>query len=190
MDNAPITSREEDHAFKDILAHYDAPAYIRRARQVQDAYDHLIARCRKQRDDWLKMVRIRLGTIHALAGDWERLRLLLADDGQLQALQKLHEELQPRLRVAVPASGSTRALRGALKELNESIARFNHRWQAYLDAIDLTHVNQLREGYNRYYLLEKECALRSSTVARLGFRRLEPMRVEELFQLMPLLLVI
>src|SRR5687767_15813889 len=101
MDNIPITSREEDQVFKEVLAHYDAPAYIRRARQVQEAYDQLVASCRKQRDDWLKMVRIRLGTLNALAGDWDRLRPLLNDDTQLKVLRDLHEDLQPRLRVCV-----------------------------------------------------------------------------------------
>lgn len=189
MDDVPIPGREEDQAFKQVLAHYDAPAYIRRARQVQEAYDLLVAHCRKQRDGLLKMVRIHLGLLHARAGDWGRLRDLVADHAQLDILRQLHDELQPRLRDQVVTTTSPRALRRALHELTESMERFNQRWQAFLQSADLTHVNQLRDGYNRWYLLEKECALRSSKVARLGFCKLEPLRAEELFELFPLLRV-
>ena len=38
-----------------------------------------------------------------------------------------------------------------------------------MPSIDLTHVNKLRDGYNRYYVLEKECALRNVRLAALGF---------------------
>ena len=54
-----------------------------------------------------------------------------------------------------------------------------------LEETDLTEVNALREGYNRYYLLEKECAVRSARLARQGFRRLEPVTLEELAALLP-----
>lgn len=186
MDDVPIPGRE-DQPFKQVLAHYDAPAYIRRARHVEEAYDLLVARCRKQRDEWLSMVRIHLGLLHALAGDWGRLRDLVEDVTQVDVLRQLHDELQPRLRDRVAPTTSPRALRRALRELTESIERFNQRWRAFLETVDVSHVNELREGYNRWYLLEKECALRSSKVARLGFCKLEPLRVEELFDVMPLL---
>ena len=41
-------------------------------------------------------------------------------------------------------------------------------------------VNDKRDGYNRYYVLEKACALRSDTLARLGFSPLPPMDLAEL----------
>ncbi|MFQ3591815.1 MAG: hypothetical protein SNJ82_01335, partial [Gemmataceae bacterium] len=53
--------------------------------------------------------------------------------------------------------------------------------------IDLSPVNQLREGYNRWYVLEKSCALRNEAVARLGFTPLQPLTHEEVAAQFPAL---
>jgi hypothetical protein len=45
----------------------------------------------------------------------------------------------------------------------------------------------MRDGYNRYYLLEKECALRSARVAREGFVRLAPLTLDDIRKMLPLL---
>jgi hypothetical protein len=185
VDDLPILGRDEHKIFKQVLGQYDVPAYVRRARQVQDGYDQLIGRCRRQRDEWLLMVRIRLGTLGALAADWVRLRPCLADEEQVLTLARLHADLEPRLRVPVTPTFSARKLRQALRELADSIERFNRRWHEFLPTVDLTWVNALREGYNRYYLLEKECAVRSARVARQGFHRLPPLTVADLFAVLP-----
>jgi hypothetical protein len=72
-----------------------------------------------------------------------------------------------------------------VRELAESLERFNRRWLEFLRGVDVGPVNELRDGYNRYYLLEKECALRSPRLARQGFTRLEPLTVAELTALLP-----
>jgi hypothetical protein len=167
------------------VSHYDVPAYVRRARGVQDAFEHLLRTCRAKRDELLAMVRTRVGVLHGLAGDWAVLRPLLADDEQVHALRQLHADLNPKLRVPVTPTSSLWALRRAIRELSESIERFNRRWQEFLPKVDLTRVNELRDGYNRYYLLEKECAVRSPRLARQGFHRLEPLTTEELVLLLP-----
>jgi hypothetical protein len=187
MDNSPTARGYEDRQFKEVIGLYDAPAFMRRARQVQEAVDRLIGRCRRQRDEWLKMVRIRLGVLGGLAGDWSRLGPLLCGPDQVSALRDLHECLRPELRAPVEATSSRHALRRALRELCDSIERFNRRWRAFVQTVDLTHVNEVREGYNRYYVLEKECALRSQLVARQGFRKLEPFTVKELLAALPVL---
>jgi hypothetical protein len=188
VDDVPILGRgDEHHLLRTFEAQYDAPAYVRRAREVEEAWEVLLVRCRQQRDEWLGMVRVRLGLVKGLAGDWSALRPLLAGDDQLAALEHLHALLQPRLRTPVERTSSTRALRHALRELAESLGRFNERWQAFLPEVDLTHVNALRDGYNRYYLLEKECAVRSVRVARQGFRRLEPLTTEAVAAVLPVL---
>jgi len=187
-DDILIFGRDDSgNVVKRFMTLYDAPAYARRARQVQEAFDQLVSRCRRQRDEWLAMVRIRLATLGALAEDWDRLRPWLAEEEQVGALRQLHADLAPRLRLPVERSDSERLLRRALGELTESIERFNRRWQEFLNEVDLTHVNRLRDGYNRYYLLEKECAVRSARVARQGFHRLEPLTVDGLAALLPLL---
>src|SRR5207248_8519725 len=122
--------------------------------------------------------------LQALAGDWMVLRPWLADDEQLQVLRDLEVLVQPRLRARIQPTSSPRMLRRALLELTASIERFNQRWQAYLPTVDRTTINDLRDGYNRYYLLEKECAVRSPRLARQGFRRLEPLTLEQLAELL------
>ncbi len=178
---------DENRVFQQVVALHDAPAYVRRARQVQAAFDDVLARCQKQRDEWLRMVRTRLGLLRGLAGGWEALRPLLADDAQVDALRDLECALEPRLRVTVTPTSSARALRLALRELCDSLERFNRRWREYVAGLDLTHVNRLRDGYNRYYLLEKECAIRSARLANLGFRRLELLTHAEVAALLPTL---
>jgi hypothetical protein len=105
----------------------------------------------------------------------------------LRHLERLHEELSPRLRVPTGRTSSRRRLRRALWELRHSIELFNRRWASYLAAVDVRGVNELREGYNRYYIVEKECALRSPRLAREGFVPLEPLTTQGLFALLPLL---
>ena len=163
------------HDVQALMASYGAPAYVRRARQVEQAYEDLLARCSRQRDEWLKMTRLTLGELAALAGDWPAVRPLLADDGQLALLRRLHDELRPQPRFPPRRTSSRRALRRALADLRVSLAAFNRRWEGYLRDLDLSPVNDARDGYNRYYLLEKECAVRSPRLAREGFRRQEPL---------------
>ncbi len=183
MDEVPMLGGEWKEA-KELMAQYDAPAYVRRARQVQEAYDGLVASCARQRAEWLEMVRLRVGTLRALAGEWASLRGILEEE-EVAALRTLHDSLAPELRAPPEPTTSTRALRRALEELCESIERFNRRWADYLAAVDVSEVNRLREDYNRYYILEKECALRSATAARHGFRRLEALTLAEVAALFP-----
>jgi hypothetical protein len=186
VDDVPIVGRgAEHHLLKQFEAQYGAPAYVRRARQVEDAWEQVLHRCRRQRDEWLLMVRIRLGLLRGLTGTWDALLPLLADADQVAALRELEAEVQPRLRVPVEPTSSARALRRALRELNDSLERFNRRWTEYLPKVELTQVNELRDGYNRYYLLEKECAVRSIRVARQGFRRLEHATTADLAAALP-----
>jgi hypothetical protein len=176
---------DEDRVLQELVGRYDAPAYVRRARAVEGAYQDLLARCRVQKAEWAAMVRLRVGQLFALAQTPEALQPLLADEAQLQMLCELHADMAPELRVPVEPTRSQWTLRAALRDLIESIERFNRRWQEYLRDFDVSYVNTLREGYNRYYLLEKECAMRSAAVARRGFSRLEPLRPEEVAELFP-----
>lgn len=188
LDEQGSFSRDEAHeVFKQFASHYDAPAYVRRARQVEDAYEQLLARCRATRDDWLKLVRVRLGLLRMQAVDWTALAVYLADASAVDDLERLHADLQPRLRLRVAATTAPRTHRRTLGEVAESIERFNRRWAAFLPAVDLSAVNALREDYNRYYLLEKECAVRSPRLARQGYQRLEPLTAADLAAVLPLL---
>jgi len=185
MDDATIADRGD--GLREMESRFGPPAYVRRARQVQDALDALLEQCRRRRAERLEMVRLRLGLAHALGGGWDALRPFLADGDQLAVLRRLHLDLAPRLRAPVEPTSSAWALRGALQELNESILRFNRLWREFLAGLDLGPVNALRDGYNRYYVLEKECALRSARLARQGFRPLTPLTAADLEDFLPTL---
>jgi hypothetical protein len=189
VDEGPNPGGDADRReVQQLLGQYDAPAYFRRARGVQNALEHLLARCRRQREEWLPMVRLRLATLRDLAGDWPALAAWL-DDGQRRTLADLHAELRPTLRVPLGPTASRRALRRALRELIASIRRFNARWERYLAEVDLAPLNVLRDGYNRYYVLEKECAVRSAVLARVNFQPLPPFTHADLAGLVPALVV-
>jgi hypothetical protein len=185
MQSGSPLGRPENLELQQLLSQYGGPAYVRRGRRVQETFDQLRARCQAQRAEWLEMVRIRLATLYALTGDWTALDSLLPDVEQRDALRRLHMELQPQLRAAVEPTTSARQLRQALDELVESLERFNERWQRYVYQVDLAPVNEVREDYNRYYLLEKECAMRNGNLARRGFTRMTPLTHAELAALFP-----
>jgi hypothetical protein len=176
MEEVTIRGRAgDDYLFKQLVARYDVPAYVRRARRVQDAFDDLVSRCRRQREQWLMMVRVNAKAALALAGD-------AADEPLRQLAVALDLPVVPG-----PAAVSKRRLARALRELAESIRRFNGRWQRHVRELDCGAVNQLRHDYNHYYVLEKECALRSPRLARLGFQPLRPVSLDELLAHVPFL---
>jgi hypothetical protein len=186
MEDITILSNGADRwMIQRVLGNYDAPAFIRRALRVREALENLLARCRLERDQQLTMPRLRLGILRALAGDWVRLRPFLANEDQIDLLQKLDMELNPQLRLQIESTASKRKLRRALNEFRESLKNFNRRWLEFLGTVDLAPVNEAREGYNRFYLLEKECALGSPRLARQGFQRLPPLSLNELNSLLP-----
>jgi len=135
------------------------------------------------------MVQMRLGKLRALAGSWTALRPFLADDEQVAILERLELETRPSLRLPPDATSSRRQLRQALRELLESMTYFNARWLAELSKVDLSEVNRLRDGYNRYYLVEKECAMRSPRAARQGFEPMAPATTADLAALLPILTI-
>jgi hypothetical protein len=175
----------EERLLDEVVGRYGEPAYVRRGRAVQHALEDLLDHCRNRRKEWLHIIRIRLGLLHALAGGWDALIPLLRDEEQVRVLEQLHTNLSPKLRLPVEPTTSRRALTLALRELAESIARFNQRWRDYLPTVELDRVNALRENYNRYYILEKECATQSASVARQGFRPLKPLTVDEVARCLP-----
>src|SRR5262249_44407610 len=129
--------------------------------------------------------RSRLGALQALTPDWDVLRPALAGEEQVRVLEQLQTALGQQPRPPAAPTPSRRALWRALRDLAESVERFNRQWHAFLEGVALPRVNELREGYNRYYVIEKECAVRSPRVARLGFRPLPPLTRDELTALLP-----
>ena len=75
------------------------------------------------------------------------------------------------------------------RRLIVSFERFNERWENFIDRLSLERVNQLRDNYNRYYVIEKECAVRSLQTAQRGFELMKPASLGEIRKLFPLLAV-
>jgi hypothetical protein len=171
---------------QEIAGRFGPPAFMRRARLVESLWLQLLDRGRTQRLRYLDMVSMRLAQLRDLAGDWETLRPLLRDETVFDALVRLHDELQPRLHLPLTATTSAWALRGALDDLITAMERFNRRWSRWLAEADLTQINKAREDYNRYYLLEKECAV-GAAIARRDFVPLQPITHAELEACLPLL---
>jgi hypothetical protein len=178
---------DEDRRILQEMVGRAGPSFIRRARLVETTWTALLEACAHARQQELTFVRLRLGQLRALAGDWDVIRAGLADPADMALLQNLHEQLQPTLRVPLETSHSTRALRNAASELVEAMELFNARWTRWLAKLDLTTVNRAREDYNRYYLFEKECAVGSSRVARMNFVKLAPATLDEVAARFPLL---
>jgi len=173
MDDIVIPSADDpDRAYKLAAAQFDVPAFVKRARNVQEALESLRARCRKFRDEALLMVRLNVGRLKALAGGWPTLCQALAEVPPLPCWEQLEAELKPQLRLPLSANPSPRVLRKALREMVESLRRFDKRWRGFVAKLDLGPVNKLIESYNRWYTFEKECFVRSPQVARQGFEPL------------------
>src|SRR5260370_39468181 len=126
------------------------------------------------------MRRFNIGMLKGLAGDWLRLQSWLTNEEQVVRLRELETELAPRLRTKIEPTSSRRMLQRSLRTLRDSLETFNRRWVNFLPTVDLTSVNKARDGYNRYYLLEKERAMRSPRLARQGFKGLESFTIGEL----------
>jgi hypothetical protein len=172
-----------------MLLAFDAPAFVRRAMQVEAGWEALLTVCRRERERLLEMPRMRLARFQSLCKSRAAGSGRTCHPDDLAYLEELHHEWQPRLRSTVKPARSEADVNRALAELSRSFLRFNLRWLAFVRELDLHPVNQLREGYNRYYLLEKECALRSARLAREGFVPLTPLRIEDLLDRFPLLRV-
>ena len=161
----PAMSEVADPEARQLLGLFDAPAYARRGQDLEYASARLHDRCRREREGLLPMVRLRLKQWAAAAGPDRGVGVfdepidVLWDLTGADAPTWSHEPANPRRR------------RAAARDLSASVARFNARWTKFLDGLDLGAINRQIDGYNRYYLLEKECSLGS---ARLASRHFAP----------------
>jgi hypothetical protein len=176
-----VSGDDERKLLMQVVAQYEAPAYVRRARQVELSHDAIIEHCRRQRTEWLAGVRLHLKALDVAASE-EDLRTRFGG-ATMAAIERLHREIG--LDRPAVQSQRFRSLPSLLRFLRASVRRFNRRWSAFLAQCDLSEVNRVRDGYNRYYILEKECAVGSIRLATMTYRRLEPMTHDELHSLFP-----
>src|SRR5437773_2532818 len=117
MNETPIVSgSREEKWFQQMLALHGAPAYVRRAQNVEAAWQQIVERCRRQRHEWLGLARTRLGFLRALAGEWTALEVILAGPDDVAALVQLERDLEPNLKAPPEPTRSRRRLRHALHQ--------------------------------------------------------------------------
>lgn len=163
-----------------LIAAFDTPAFLRRANRVQAAWDQLLAECHNARDELLETPCWRLATLVTWP-DWESRISAATGNEYLLYLRSLSQEWD------LPAVPASFRWEKKFAELLRSFHQFNRQWETFLDQIDLEDLNKIREGYNRYYLIEKECALHSARTAAAGFQPLPPAGIADLRREFPLL---
>jgi hypothetical protein len=181
-DLVPIPSHnDERRSAMAIVARFGAPAYMRRAKRVETVFSDLIDRLRVRRDELLEGVRLHLRLLLDVAGSLDAVRPHITDE-EFTSFVGLTANWG--LTERPPRGESPRRLRRVMRELAASVARFNRRWLDYVAEADLSEANAERDGYNRWYLLEKECAV-GVIRARQGFQPLPPVTSADVLRELP-----
>ena len=163
-----------DPEMRQLLGMYGVPAFARRGQELEFALDHLRNGLVREREARLDMVRLRLR-------QWCEVATSPDDGSDLRNVPALIEALHLSKPPAWASSPAPRRRRLAVaRDMLASIERFNRRWTAFLDGLNLDPINTMIDHYNRYYLLEKECAFASSRAASRNFRPIRPRTVEGL----------
>jgi hypothetical protein len=166
-----------DPEMRQLLGLFDVPAFARRGQELEFALDHLQARLRREREERLDMVRLRLrqwGSVATSPTDGLDLLDLAAP------LEVLYDSASAGPPIWAATPGPPRRRLSFARDLAGSVERFNRRWAAFLDGLNLAPINSMIDNYNRYYLLEKECVFGSSRVAARNFRPIRHVTPERL----------
>ena len=166
-----------------LLGLFDVPSFARRGLDLEGGLARLHSRCEAVRSAMLEMVRLRLRQWAAVAtgpDDWRD-----TFDGPVAPLWPLAGSVEPPRWTG--RAGNARRRRAAGRDLIASVERFNRRWSEFISRLDLDPVNARIDAYNRYYLLEKECALGSHRLAHRFFSHRAPIAHAELFERHPTL---
>ncbi len=188
-------SDNERQLFQQIIATFDSPAYMRRSRDTEAAWNEIVLSCRRQYLSAAEIPLLRLVQFwHACKGNLQILAEItsnnqterIIDDVQTM-LTRWSETIQPMMiRADRNDAGST--VMAAWDTFVASCERFNRNWMIFVSNVDLAEVNRLRRDYNEYFLLEKECAVNSPLVARMGYEPLCPATHDDLRNEFPLLM--
>lgn len=198
MHESSIEREGSRREFLEVLGEYDTPAYIQRGFRTEGALRDLMAKCHEKRDSLLEFCQLRVAQLAALIGqDWsivdehatisEPIDKTLGNAGSY--LKELDEEWQYELRVDVRRSESANAIRRSIKEVASSFESFNKKWERFLEGLDLSEINRIRQDYNDYYVCEKAAALQSERLAAHGFERLQPLALDDIRNRIPSLSV-
>jgi hypothetical protein len=182
MDDDALPMEVIDPETRALLGMFDVPAFVRRGQELEHAFRRLDLLLRRQRHDMLDMVRLRLRQWAAAA------------DGPESEITVFAESIQPLwpLTAADPPvwanrNATDRKRKTIARDLLAAVERFNRRWSARIEALNLEGINLLIDRYNRYYVLEKECVIGSARLASRYFVPRPPLERGDLFADHPLL---
>lgn len=198
MHESSIEREGSRREFLEVLGEYDTPAYIQRGFRTEGALRDLMTKCHEKQESLLEFCRLRVAQLAALVGyDWSMVDEHATISGALDKdpqkagcyLKQLNDTWQYELRVDIRRSDSPKAIRRSIKEVASSFESFNAKWEHFLDSIDLSEINRIRQDYNDYYVCEKAAALQSERLAAHGFERLPPLSIDDVRSRIPLLSV-
>jgi hypothetical protein len=153
-----------DFELKELLSLFDVPAFARRGQDLEYSLERLHARCLRERQAMLELVRVRLRQwARAVAGPDEWKAIFTAPIDPLWSLSGA----EPPAWSDRPAP--LRRRHAIARDLVASLERFNRRWSHFVGGLDLDPSNRMIDRYNHYYVLEKECVLGSSRLAARHF---------------------
>lgn len=164
-DDESLPLEVADPELRQMLGFFDVPAFARRGQDLELALERLHARLRRERSEMLEMVRLRLRQWSAAVEGPDAWPSAFA--GPLANLWPLTGAEEPA--VWGTAVAPPRRRRAIARDLIASVGRFNGRWEGRIGALNLDALNLMIDQYNRYYILEKECVLRSSRLAARHF---------------------
>jgi hypothetical protein len=179
---------EHNDSLAQVLGLYDTPAYVRRGIQLAEARQRVFRRCETARAELLQGVLIHLKLLRQYVSDITELRDYAASEQDFQILRNLMSLLPANATVhALPFAAAKWGIGAQMRSLFQCVDRFNRRWTRFLADIDLSDIDAQVAAYNRYYLLEKECALGSPRLASRGFQPARTITRSELAQRYPLM---
>jgi hypothetical protein len=175
---------ELDHATQRLLGLYDVPAYVRRARRVEEAILALEKKIEQQRTELFLSVRKAFARWEEASRRFPASCSLL-DESTRQRLVLLAERLpaHPLIRT-IPLLWPVRPKR-IWQDLADAVRTFNNRWNQWATAVDLGPINRMIDDYNKHYLVEKECAFRSVRAASRQFQPMQRIDRQELIDRYP-----
>ena len=159
-DSLSTLSGDIETEIKEMMGLFDAPAFARRGHELEEMLRRVDARCRQARIERLDMVRVRLR-------QWTR--VATGPDAWTSVFTASIEPLWPLCEAEPPQWAATRRPRhrqlAVARDLVAAVERFNRRWAAFVESINLGPANVVIDHYNRYYVLEKECVMGSARLA-------------------------
>ena len=162
-----------DPETRQMLGMFDVPAFAKRGKDLEHALLRLHARCRVSRLERLEMVHLRLRQWASAVQGPEAWPIAFEE-----SLQPLWEQAAAPPPNWARQTASVRRCRLIARDLHTSVSRFNRLWLKHLDELNLQALNTLVEHYNRYYVIEKECFVKSARLAALHFSPRPPVTSE------------